>query len=88
MSANHTDPRWWVRIWVYPGHRAWVDVNVVALSSEFPGSPDLEVGVNELRTFLAQRDPRFDSERHLYVRFFDLANDIKARWSKGMLTRS
>ena len=64
-----------------------VDVNVVALASEFPGNLDLEVGVNELRTFLAQRDPRFDSDRHLYVRFFDLANDIKARWSKGKLTR-
>ena len=62
-----------------------VDVNVFGLPLEFPGHTDLQSGIDELRTHLAGSDSRFDADRHLYVRFFDLTNTVRARWYEGKL---
>jgi hypothetical protein len=65
-------------------HRVLVDFNYI-VRTDLPQAGTMERIVARVSELLAMRDPRFEPQRHLTVRFLVLPNIIRARWVGGRL---
>jgi len=70
-------------IWLIKKHVIYVEIQF--FSSPIPDDSILEKVVRELIEELQNRDPRFNSDKHLFVRFLQFPKQTIARWRRGML---
>lgn len=70
-------------IWLIRKHIIYVEVQF--FSSPIPNKSVLEKVIHDLSEELENRDPRFEPDNHLYVRFVQFPKKTIARWRRGTL---
>lgn len=73
-------------IWVVGKHKVIMEFNIFPVPADFPGADKLEEISQEAIRLLSERDRRFKAEEHLYIRFYRFPKELRAYWSKGILT--
>jgi len=72
-------------IWVTGRHRILMEFVFFVFSNDIPAPEILEKISLEASRLLSERDPRFEPEEHLYIKYLNLAKKLLARWYDGKL---